>query len=467
MSSDSHFSGPPAVSPDDAASAVLAAVVTDAAGVERSAADDRSYRALVLDNGLKVVLVHDATTPKAAAAMQVEVGQFSDPSKAAGDVADLPGLAHFLEHMLFLGTEKYPDENEYSRYLSSHAGGSNAYTAAEATMYHFDVAAPALEGALDRFAQFFVAPLFTAEATERELNAVDSENSKNLQNDMWRLFQLDKSTADPRHPYQRFGTGNLSTLRDVPASEGVDVREALLAFHKRYYSASVMTLAVIGAQSLDELHAMVEARFASIPSTDAAPPVFDSPLMPYAEAQMSKRLKAVPVADRRRIEIAWALPEQRSCYLSKPTRLLSHLIGHEGPGSVLSVLKMMNFATGLSAGVMHDNSGFAIFAVNIEVTEQGLDAADDVIAVVFAYIAMLRRSGVGSEATRWIFDEFAAIEAQQFRFQSKQPPQSFVTQLASNLARYVRFWLRAFLCSFSHCSTQISPGTCHQRAVPA
>lgn len=60
-----------------------------------------------------------------------------------------------------------------------------------------------------RFAQFFISPLFTEGATEREVNAVNSENDKNLPSDAWRLLQLDKATADPSHPYSKFGTGKL------------------------------------------------------------------------------------------------------------------------------------------------------------------------------------------------------------------------------------------------------------------
>lgn len=114
--------------------------------------------------------------------------------------------------MLFLGTRKYPDENEYGQFLSNHGGMSNAYTALEDTNYFFDVGADHLEGALDRFAQFFLCPLFTESATERELQAVDSEHSKNRLNDMWRLLQLSRSTADPGHPFSKFGTGSAATL---------------------------------------------------------------------------------------------------------------------------------------------------------------------------------------------------------------------------------------------------------------
>lgn len=58
-----------------------------------------------------------------------------------------------------------------------------------------------------RFAQFFLTPLFTESAVDREVNAVNSEHEKNLQNDYWRLTQLEKATADPTHDFSKFNTG--------------------------------------------------------------------------------------------------------------------------------------------------------------------------------------------------------------------------------------------------------------------
>ena len=104
--------------------------------------------------------------------LDVNVGSFTDKEY------NISGLAHFCEHLLFMGTEKYPKENEYSNYLSKHSGSSNAYTAAEHTNYYFQVGADYLEGALDRFSQFFIAPLFSKSCQDREINAVDSENKK-------------------------------------------------------------------------------------------------------------------------------------------------------------------------------------------------------------------------------------------------------------------------------------------------
>lgn len=74
----------------------------------KSPEDKREYRGLLLKNGLKILLISDPKTDRSAAAMDVNVGHLQDPW-------ELPGLAHFCEHMLFLGTEKYPIENEYQK----------------------------------------------------------------------------------------------------------------------------------------------------------------------------------------------------------------------------------------------------------------------------------------------------------------------------------------------------------------
>ncbi len=138
---------------------------------DRHPLDESEYRRFILDNGLKVILLSDSKLNKSSASMVVGVGSLGDPEVR-------PGLAHFLEHMLFLGTEKFPNVEDYGGYLRSNGGYSNAYTAGDHTNYHFEVSHHAFEGAIDRFAQFFISPLFAQEFTEREMNAVNSEHQK-------------------------------------------------------------------------------------------------------------------------------------------------------------------------------------------------------------------------------------------------------------------------------------------------
>jgi insulysin len=98
------------------------------------------------------------------------------------------------------------------QFLSRSNGDSNAYTAPSNTNYYFDVATSALGGALERFSGFFHSPLFAPSGTIRELNAVDSEYKKNLQNDKRRVSQLGKHLTKPGHVWSRFGTGNKVSL---------------------------------------------------------------------------------------------------------------------------------------------------------------------------------------------------------------------------------------------------------------
>ena len=147
--------------------------------VAASELDRRSFRGLQLSNGLRVLLCSDPEAKKAAASMNVAVGSMANPE-------EWPGLAHFCEHMLFLGTKRFPDEGEFERYISSNGGSNNAFTGAEDTNYYFDCGGDALPGALERFSGFFSEPLFTSSGTLREVQAIDSEHSKNIQSDFWR-----------------------------------------------------------------------------------------------------------------------------------------------------------------------------------------------------------------------------------------------------------------------------------------
>ncbi|VDM29183.1 unnamed protein product [Toxocara canis] len=155
------------------------------------------YRGLLLTNGLRVLLISDPTTDKSGAAIAVGVvipyfvfllfssGHLSDPW-------ELPGIAHFCEHMLFLGTQKYPNENEYNKFIAENGGMDNASTFPDHTRYFFDIAPAHLKKALDILVQFFLCPQFTESATEREVNAVDSENKNNYKVDIRRVYQLEK-----------------------------------------------------------------------------------------------------------------------------------------------------------------------------------------------------------------------------------------------------------------------------------
>ncbi|CAK1587423.1 unnamed protein product [Parnassius mnemosyne] len=380
--------------------------------IVKSQEDKREYRGLQLTNNLKVLLVSDPNTDKSAAAMDVNVGYLSDPE-------ELPGLAHFCEHMLFLGTKKYPEENEYNKFLSEHGGSSNASTSSDHTTYYFDVLPSHLGKALDIFSQFFISPLFTESATGRELSAVNSEHEKNTSSDTWRLDQLNKSTASPSHPYHKFGTGNRETLETIPKQKGIDVRKELLKFHEEWYSANIMTLVVIGKESLDELEGVVVPLFAEVQDREVTAPSW--PQHPFPPTLRRKRAYCLPVKDLRSLSIDFPIPDTRKYYKSGPGHYVSHLLGHEGAGSLLAELKRRGWCNSLVGGTRIGARGFGFFGVQVDLTEDGLEHVDDIVNLVFQYISMLRAEG----AQRWVWDEQRELMATEFRFKDVQEPRSF------------------------------------------
>ncbi|BGP38130.1 metalloprotease [Rhodotorula kratochvilovae] len=391
--------------------------------LERSQNDDREYRIIMLENGLEAVIISDPKTDKAAAAMDVQVGHLSDPE-------DIPGLAHFCEHLMFMGTEKYPAETDYSEFLTQHSGSSNAFTGMDQTNYYFDVAPEHLAPALDRFAQFFISPLFDPSCTDREANAVHSENSKNLQSDMWRLYQLDKSTSSRQHAFWRFGTGDRKTLWDTPRERGIDVRQRLIEWCEKYYSANVCKLAVVTKDSLDATTEVVVSQFSSVPNRVVTPPTF--PGSPLTAAELGKTTFVKTVKDTRMLELSFPWEDEAELYASKPGSFLSHLVGHEGKGSVLSYLKARGWANGMSAGAGNNGaSGFDFFKVNVDLTKEGLEHYEEVASVIFAYIALLR----AHPPAEWAFLEVAQLSQLAFRFKEKSPAASTVSGLSQMMGR--------------------------------
>ena len=178
-------------------------------------------------------------------------------------------------------------------------GFSNAYTSSSDTNYYFDVAPPHLEGALDRFCQFFYSPLFNQDCTDREINAVNSENDKNLKNDAWRFHQMNKETGDPKHPWCKFSTGNKATLADTPKEKGLDTRTALLEFHEKYYSSHIMGVAILSSQPLDELEEMARSRFSGVARKADVPPPKGIAEHPHSDEQCRQYIQVVPVREYR------------------------------------------------------------------------------------------------------------------------------------------------------------------------
>jgi secreted Zn-dependent insulinase-like peptidase len=382
--------------------------------------DNNAYRYLELDNQLQVMLVSDPKADMAAASMNVAVGSGDDPD-------DRAGLAHFLEHMLFLGTEKYPDAGEYQQFIRSHGGSHNAFTAFQDTNYFFDVEAQFLEPALDRFAQQFSAPLFTPELVDRERNAVHSEFSAKLKDDGRRLLSVRKASGNPDHAFSRFAVGNLTTLENT---EDNPLRPDLVEFWREHYSANLMTLAVYGPQSLDELEAMVRERFAAIENRNLTAQQHPEPILDMD--RLPEKVTAETLKDSRHLTLAFPIPSQKENYKTKPASYLANLIGHEGPGSLFDVLKNAGLVESLSAGLGMDTGQNATLEISMALTRKGLANQDTIINLTFEYLDQIRQNGISEER----FHEMQQLARIDFRFRERGKPVREAMRLSRSLRDY-------------------------------
>jgi insulysin len=379
--------------------------------------DDKSVsRHFVLENGLKVLLVSDPKFNVSAASLEVQAGSLMDPENR-------PGLAHFLEHMLFLGTGKFPDVEEFPVYLEKHGGYSNAYTAEDRSNYHLEVQHEAFKGALERFSHFFIDPLFSSEYIQKEINAVNSEHQKNLEQDGWRQMQLFRTFYRKDHPSNHFSTGNEETLKGVK-------QEEFVTFYNTNYSANRMCLVLLSNKGLDELESMAREYFTPIKNNNLKALTYDPHYLDIVDGL--RLIKCDPVKDLRELALTFAIPDFTRYYNVKPEVLVGFCIGHEGKGSLLSYLKDNGFATGLSSGAGYQTSDYSSFSIHIQLTQKGLEQYQDVIKYCFSYIRLLNEQGIAPH----IFQEIKRMAELDFTYENKGEGANRAAHLADNLSLY-------------------------------
>jgi len=384
--------------------------------------DARHYRILTLENGLQTLLVSDPQADKAAASMNIRVGSAQDPE-------DLQGLAHFLEHMLFLGTEPFPEPDAYQGYIARNAGSFNAFTAPQDTNYYFDIEPSALPGALDRFSAFFLSPLFNAEKLDSERNIVHSEYMARIRDESRRENDVLNQVLNAQHPMATFSVGSRETLADRPAGEP-SLRDRVIEFYRQHYDANVMTLAVVAPQPLDTLEALVAKRFADIPNHNLSAAEITVPLV--EEDSLPIYLERQSLQEHRQVRFHFPIPDPIDEYTTQPTQLISHLLGDEGEGSVLALLRDEGLADGLSAGVSRRDGNHAFFSISVSLTPDGAERLDDIQATLLAAMSNIRENGLAE----WRYQEQANLREQAFRFQQPGAPSQEATRLSMNLSRY-------------------------------
>ena len=311
--------------------------------------ESRILKGNSLESGIKYINVQDINLDRSHVMVSVNIGSISDP-------IEYQGLAHFLEHMLFLGSKKYPGENQFEKFLNENGGGSNAYTDTFETVYYFSVFNDKLDKAIDMFSRFFIDPMFDNDSVNREINAIQSEHNKNVHQDHWRLRHLYGLISKKNSMINKFGTGNLETLK----KDGV--RDAMISFYNKYYVSSNINIVTVSSLDNETVNKYITQSFSNIPKKVVPKIKLEKPFF----ENNGKNYFLKSVSKDHTLVYLWEIPAYITNYLtSHSPHIISHVISSDNNNSLKQLLVKKGLIKTLYSHVLDEG----MFIINIKLSK--------------------------------------------------------------------------------------------------
>lgn len=375
---------------------------------------DRKIAKLRLPNGFEALLISDPKTTLSAAAVVVSAGSWNDPEQ-------YPGMAHFCEHMLFMGTAKYPDENEFMNKVADHGGMTNAMTAPDRTLYLFSSNEEGFLPLLDRFSHFFIDPLFKPDNIAKELHAVDQEFYKNIEHDGFRTLMVLKETGNQDHPNHLFSCGNSQTLSKIPQKD-------LIEWNRRHYSADKMALVIYSSLDLDLLKEKTALLFSQVPVFFSSKEKTKSLLT--SKEQQGKITYIQPVMEKRELTLLFELPPSLCNDPSHSADLIAYALKRGQKKGLYELLQKEELIERLSVHVEEiGGNDHKFFEVSFELTEKGMKKPELVVQYFFENLLLFKRTGI----PHYLFEEMNQTAKLQYQYQSRKEPFHYVQETAYHL----------------------------------
>lgn len=422
-------------------------------------ADYHSFKSMTLKNGLEVLMISDPLSKFSSASLSVAAGSMEDP-------IFLPGLAHFCEHMLFLGSGKYPSTLEYFKIITENNGHFNAYTDKNITNFFFDIHNLAFQDALSRFSRFFIDPLLSKEYLEKEVNSVHSEFERNLIMDRRKRSQIFSSLTNPGMNYDRFSTGNRDTLlhfnhsnidysqfKDKMINGKIDLYREMRNYHSKHYTSEKMKLVIISGLGIDSIQRLVEFKFnevkpsinfvLSVPAnfTSSDSKLNDNILLDPLKNQSlaSQVLKPLaqgsivlytPIVSDNELNIKFIIPniDLSELFMWSPSQYFSFLLENRSQGSLLSVLKNLKLANQLSTEQDTSQIFWNTFNLRIGLTKEGTKKVKLVLYILNEYISYMKENLISKD----IYNLLKA--SSEINFNSPQYHKQNLMAITSSLA---------------------------------
>ena len=284
---------------------------------------------LTLENGLTLCVRHESRLKRCAAVLRVAAGSHDVP-------AAWPGLAHFLEHLLFLGTERFPAADNLMAWVQRHGGQVNAKTCERHTDFFFELPLGAFEGGLERLCDMLAQPRMNLADQLREREVLHAEfiawaREPSAQREI-KLFQ----PLNPAHPLRAFHAGNRYSL-PVPRA---NFQQALKDFYQRFYQTGQMTLSLSGPSATPDLITLAE-RYSAVLRPGKAVQQADAPALMTGQQHYQH-------IDGPRLSLVFAL-EHLPPESDKALEFLCHWINVDKTGGLFTQLRQQQLIATLKA----------------------------------------------------------------------------------------------------------------------
>lgn len=334
----------------------------------------------MLPNGLRLHLAHDPAASRAAAWLRVAAGSHDESSAH-------PGLAHFLEHLSFLGGAAFPGDERLMPWLQVRGGQVNASTRGRTTDYFFEVTAEHLGAGLARLIDMLARPLLDIDAQRREREVLEAEYLARSADEQTLIDAALALGLPAGHPLRRFAAGR----RDSLALENDAFQRALREFHAAHYHAGNCQLWLQGPQALDELERLAQRACADLPgrAPGASPP--PPPLLPFAGEALALRLPGPP-----RLVLGFALDALREAD-EQTLQAFAELLGDRSPGGLLAALGEQGLGESAALRVVHRDARQALLALTFELFDGSAAALE---AAFFDWLGALRDDAASLLAAR-------------------------------------------------------------------
>ncbi|WKS77176.1 peptidase'insulinase-like peptidase' [Cryptosporidium sp. 43IA8] len=396
----------------------------------KPAKSDKQFRYIKLKNELEVFLVSHNDTKVSSANIAVKVGSYMEPDS-------FPGLAHYLEHLLFINTEKYPELDGFNKLISLHNGYTNAYTEDTSTSYLFSIDSSSFEAALSMFSEFFKSPLFDENYVEKELMSIENEFNFRKDSLFFRFNHVTHELSDKRSLFGRFSYGNIETLKTIPESQGINLRDEVIKFYQKEYSSNRMVLALASNHTLDELTQFAYKYFSNIenknlPVNSIKTPIQNGNLNPF-NTMINQLVVIETLDDSRILKLIFPMKEYMVQHKNKVrTMYIDKLISFDRPGSLGHHLKSKKLILNMDFSIIDDNLGFTNAVIGFELT---IDGEKNIGYILLSFFSAIKFAS-NNEFSKEIYDEWRKLLYISFKYED---PTSTFDQCKEIVTYYIQY----------------------------